>query len=206
MGRIYLFTPLLTDASDFIADLEAALDMQEVAALLVRSASPERQALERRIEALAPTIQGRGVALLVDGGPETALRTGADGAHCRDPATLEAALRILKPQRIVGVGGLTTRHDAMVAGEAGADYVMFGEPDATGRRPGIEAVAERVGWWAELFEVPCVAYAGNVQEAGRLAASGADFIATDVVWSAPEGPAAGLRTLVEQLRAMESAE
>jgi hypothetical protein len=60
----------------------------------------------------------------------------------------------LKPDRILGVGGLVTRHDAMVAGEAGADYVLFGEPDAKGERPSADAICERLDWWAELFEPP----------------------------------------------------
>ena len=50
----------------------------------------------------------------------------------------------LQPSRIAGVGGLATRHDSMVAGEAGADYVLFGEPAADGTRPSLEAIAERL--------------------------------------------------------------
>jgi thiamine-phosphate pyrophosphorylase len=84
---------------------------------------------------------------------------------------------VLKPDRIAGCGALRTRHDAMLAGEAGADYVMFGEPSQTGSRPAFDAVAERVAWWAELFEVPCVGFANSLEEVGRLAVAGADFVA-----------------------------
>ena len=76
------------------------------------------------------------------------------------------ALPTLKPDRIAGVGGLATRHDSMAAGEAGADYVLFGEPDAQKQRPSIEAIAERLQWWAELFEPPCVGFAASRDEAG----------------------------------------
>src|ERR1700704_6299966 len=83
----------------------------------------------------------------------------------------------LQPQRIAGCGGLITRHDAMLAAEVGADYVLFGEPDQDGHRPAFEAVAERVTWWAEIFEPPCVAFAATLAEVNGLAAAGADFIA-----------------------------
>ena len=65
----------------------------------------------------------------------------------------------------------------MLAAEAGADYVMFGEPDASGRRPSFDAIVERVAWWAEVFEIPCVGFAGTLDEVEPLAAAGADFVA-----------------------------
>jgi thiamine-phosphate pyrophosphorylase len=75
----------------------------------------------------------------------------------------------------------------MLAGEAGADYVMFGEPDRNGRRPSFNELQERLTWWAELFEIPCVAYAAGKDEVAPLAQTGADFIALgDWIWSAPE--------------------
>ena len=55
----------------------------------------------------------------------------------------------------------------MVAAEAGADYVMFGEPDAAGERPGFAAIEERVAWWAEVFEAPCVGYAASHRGSAR---------------------------------------
>src|SRR5262249_52362723 len=86
------------------------------------------------------------------------------------------------------------RHDAMVAAEAGADYVMFGEPDAAGRRPAFDAVAERVAWWAQLFEVPCVGFAASLEELEPLAAAGADFIALgDCIFADARGGGAGAR-------------
>ena len=95
------------------------------------------------VKALAPAIQDAGAALLLDGHVELVARSGADGAHLTGIAALEEALPSLKPDRIAGVGGLATRHDSMTAGELGADYVLFGEPDAKGQRPSMEAIAER---------------------------------------------------------------
>jgi thiamine-phosphate pyrophosphorylase len=81
----------------------------------------------------------------------------------------------------------------MVAGERGADYVMFGELEADGSRPSFNAILDRVAWWAELFEVPCVAYAATLDEVGPLAAAGADFVAIGGgIWDDPRGPAAAV--------------
>ena len=74
----------------------------------------------------------------------------------------------------------------MAAGEAGADYVMFGEPHRDGWTPPLAETAERVAWWAEIFETPCVAYAARLDDVATLAAAGADFVALgDALWSAP---------------------
>ncbi|MBX9646519.1 MAG: thiamine phosphate synthase, partial [Xanthobacteraceae bacterium] len=95
--------------------------------------------------------------------------------------------------RIAGVGGLATRHDSMAAGEAGADYVLFGEPDKNGQRPSVEAIAERLQWWEELFEPPCVGFAVSREEAFEFAAAGADFILVgDFIWADPRGAKAAL--------------
>ena len=77
------------------------------------------------------------------------------------------------------------RDEAMTAGEMGADYVMFGEPRGEGPAMPLELLLERVGWWAEIFETPCVAYAETVEAAGGLARAGADFVALGgAVWEA----------------------
>jgi thiamine-phosphate pyrophosphorylase len=96
---------------------------------------------------------------------------------------LTEALDQLKPDRIAGAGGLASRHDAMVVAERGADYVMFGEPDAADKRPSLYAIEERVRWWAEVFEIPCVGYAASLDEIAPLSLAGADFVALgEFVW------------------------
>ena len=91
----------------------------------------------------------------------------------------------IREAAIAGAGGLRERHDAMTAAEVGADYVLFGEPDEGGHRPAIDAVLERVAWWAEIFEIPCVAYAAHLNEVEKLAVAGADFVAlADSIWTA----------------------
>ncbi|HZD90657.1 MAG TPA: thiamine phosphate synthase, partial [Pseudolabrys sp.] len=97
------------------------------------------------------------------------------------------------------------RHDCMLVAEQGADYAMFGRPDSTGRRPAIEAIEERVGWWAELFELPAVAYAESLDEIAPLIAAGADFIALgDWLWRDEGALAATLQAAAAQLRLPES--
>jgi thiamine-phosphate pyrophosphorylase len=146
-----------------------------------------------RVKALAPVIQNAGAALLLDGHVELVARAGADGAHLNGLAALEDALPSLKPDRIAGVGGLATRHDSMAAGERGADYVLFGEPDADGQRPSVDAIAERLQWWDELFEPPCVGFAVSREEAAEFASAGADFVLVgDFVWADPRGAKAAL--------------
>ena len=65
---------------------------------------------------------------------------------------------------------------------------MFGEPDDEGTRPSFAAIVERVAWWAEVFEIPCVAYAGSIEEIEALCAAGADFVALgDAAFADPRG-------------------
>ena len=119
---------------------------------------------------------------------------------------MEEALPSLKPDRIAGVGGLATRHNSMAAGEAGADYVLFGEPDASGQRPSTEAIAERLQWWDELFEPPCVGFAASRDEAGEFAAAGADFVLVgDFIWADPRGAEAALIEVEQAIRQAHAA-
>jgi thiamine-phosphate pyrophosphorylase len=191
--RLYLATPELDDPSQLVSQLPDLLAAADVAAVLVRLKQTDQRSMISRLKALASVIQNTGAALLVDGHVELVARAGADGAHVSGIAALEEALPSLKPDRIAGIGGLATRHDSMAAGELGADYVLFGEPDAKGQRPSVEAIAERLQWWAELFEPPCVGFAASIDEASEFAAAGADFVLVgDFIWSDPRGAKAAL--------------
>jgi thiamine-phosphate pyrophosphorylase len=192
--RLYLVTPAISDPALFTGELERALGAGDIAAVLLRLADDGERAL------IAAVVQPRDVALVVDNRPEIVARAGADGAHLSGVEKFAAALALLKPERIAGAGGLRSRHDAMLAGEAGADYVMFGEPDRNGRRPSFEEGQERLTWWADLFEIPCVAYAAAKEEVAPLSRTGADFIALgDWIWSAPEGAAEAITAAAASL-------
>jgi thiamine-phosphate pyrophosphorylase len=191
--RLYLVTPPLGDPASFLRDLGPVLGAGDIAALLLRLEPADERALTNRAKSIAAVVQRRDVALLLDGHPALAARAGADGAHLPDIEALSEAIVSLRPDRIAGVGGLRSRHDAMLAGETGADYVMFGDPDRRGDRPDLEAVTDRLTWWSELFEIPCVGYAGNRNEIAPLVQAGADFIALgEWLWMDDQGPAAGV--------------
>lgn len=201
MPRLYLATPAVDDPAPLRASLPSMLAAADVAAVLLRLKETDHRGMIACAKALAPSVQEAGAALLIDGHAELVARSGADGAHLTGIAALEDALPSLKPDRIAGVGGLATRHDSMTAGERGADYVLFGEPDANGRRPSQEAVIERLGWWAELFEPPCVAFAASFEEAQAFAAAGADFVlVSDFIWADSRGAATAIAQAQDAIR------
>jgi thiamine-phosphate pyrophosphorylase len=198
--RLYLVTPTLDDPGTFTGELESALGAADIAAVLLRLADNGERTLIERAKAVAAMVQRRDVALVLDGRPEIVARAGADGAHLTGIQTFAAALSMLKPDRIAGAGGLRSRHDAMLAGETGADYVMFGDPDRNGRRLDFEALQERLMWWTELFEIPCVAYAASKDEVEPLAKTGADFVALgEWLWREPNGAAGAVAAAAAKL-------
>jgi thiamine-phosphate pyrophosphorylase len=207
--RLYLFTPPLGDPAAFLPDLDAALSAGDVAAVLLRLAPADERTLIARAKAVAAAVQRRDVAVLLDGHADLVARAGADGAHLTGVDEFAAALAFLKPERIAGAGGVRSRHDAMLAGETGADYVMFGEPpppraredkseDQGGsRRPSLEETLERLEWWAHLVEIPCVGYAAGLDEVAALAQTGADFIALgEWIWTKPQDAGKGAAAAV----------
>jgi thiamine-phosphate pyrophosphorylase len=187
LPRLYLLTPPVEDPAA-VAGLADAMSGADVAAVLLRLVDADERSLINLVKKIAPIVQDRDAALLLAGRDDIVARSGADGAHLGSVDALKDAVPRLKPKNIAGVGGLQTRHDAMTAGEAGADYVMFGDPDEAGNRPAFDAIIDRVGWWAEVFEVPCVAYAVRLDEIDALAAAGADFVAIGAaVFDDPRG-------------------
>jgi thiamine-phosphate pyrophosphorylase len=204
--RLYLVTPVTGEPGPLLADLPAALAAADIAAVLLRLADADERTLINRIKAVAPVVQKADVALIIDGHPKLVARSGADGAHLSGIDDFSEATDTLKPERIAGAGGLSTRHDAMVAAERGADYVMFGAPDAQGWRPSFEAVVDRVSWWSEVFQTPCVAYAAVMDEVAPLAQTGTDFVAVgDFVFSDSRGLVAALRDVSQSLAMPEHA-
>lgn len=200
--RLYLISPPLTEAAPFADALEAALAAGDVACVFLQLATLAGSDIKKIMTTLVPLVQKHdAAALLAD--PSLAGRFDADGAHVAAPgAELDAALAALKSakakdEKIVGVGGIASRHDAMLAGEAGVDYVMFGDPLADRG-----ADAEMVAWWAEISTVPCVAFADTIAEVAPLTQAGADFIALgNAVWQNKDGAAAAVATAMAALSA-----
>lgn len=167
--------------------VEAAVRAGDVAAVVLRL-PPDGGAPAPHLQAVAEAVQRHGAAALLEGTEGLVASAGLDGVHVGTLAGLEPALRTLKPRCIVGAGGLESRHDAMVAGESGADYVLFGAlAPAAGDFP---RTLDFVDWWATLFEVPCVGVASSLDEVEALARAGADFVALrDGLASGPGGAA-----------------
>ena len=209
-ARLYLITPVLEDAS-FAPQLSEACATGAVAAVLLRLAPADERTLINQVKALGPAAQDKGAALIIttDGKADlatVAARAGADGVHIQgDPALVREWRERLKSERAIGVGGIRTKDDAMTLGEAGVDYLLFGEPRRDGSLPSLESVAERAAWWAEIFETPCVAYAPALEAVETLAATNAEFVALgDAVWSHPDGPAAGVKAAADILARQEA--
>ena len=191
--RLYLITPQLGDGEAFAHDIGAVLAAGDIAAVLLRLEPADERTMINRAKAIGAIVQHHDIALLLDGHPQLVARTGADGAHLTGIDALTAALPTLKPDRIAGAGGLRSRHDAMLAGEAAADYVMFGEPDRRSGRPPLDAIEERLNWWSELFEATCVGYAASLDEVAPLRQAKADFVALgDWIWTHAQTPAAAI--------------
>lgn len=198
--RLYLITPpRLDDLAGFAALLAQTLDAGDVAALQIRLKDASDEVIGAAVAALSPVAQARGVAVILNDRPDLAARLGCDGVHvgqsdmsCRD------ARRLMGPDRMVGVTCHDSRHLAMEAAEAGADYVAFGAffPTTTKDAP-TRADPEILRIWQEVMEIPCVAIGGvAVENAAGLAAAGADFLAVSAgVWAHADGPAAAVRGL-----------
>ncbi len=201
--RLYLLTPPRFDAAAFSSLLTSALDAGDVAAVQLRLKGTDDDTVRRACEALQPEVQQRGIAFILNDRPDLARELNCDGVHIGQYDTpYREARKMLGEDGIVGVTCHNSRHLAMEAAEAGADYVAFGafHPSATKEAP-TAADPEILVWWSELMTVPCVAIGGiTVENCRPLIASGADFLAVSAgVWRHPEGPAAAVRAFAAEI-------
>jgi thiamine-phosphate pyrophosphorylase len=212
--RLYLISPPeVPDIAAFTQALDQSLDGGDVACLQIRLKSREGvPAPDSHILSLGrhiiPRAQDRGVAVLINDRPDLAVELGADGVHIGQSDMPYAKTRkLVGPGAIVGVTCHASRHLALEAGEAGADYVAFGAfyPTET-KDPSSTADAGLLAWWQQMIELPCVAIGGVTPENARpLVEAGADFLAVSAgVWKDPRGPAEAVRafnTLFDELDA-----
>lgn len=197
--RLYLITPpAIDDLAAFGHQLALALDAGDVAALQIRLKDAPDEVVAAAVDALAPIAQARGVAVILNDRPDLAARLPVDGVHVGQSDMSCREARKLMGDRMVGVTCHDSRHLAMEAAEAGADYVAFGAffPTSTKDAP-TTADPEILTIWQETMETPCVAIGGiTAANAASLAAAGADFLAVSAgVWAHPEGPAAAVGAL-----------
>lgn len=190
-------TPANFEPRVFARALAAALDAGDVACLQLRLKDVSDDKVLRAADALMPICMRHEVAFIVNDRPDLALKSGADGVHVGQQDTSYAeARRILGEDKIVGVTCHDSRHLAIEAAEAGADYVAFGAffPTSTKAAKG-KPDPEILRWWSEIMTVPCVAIGGiKVENCGKLVEAGADFIAVVTgVWDYPKGPAEAVK-------------
>jgi len=195
--RLYLVTPPALEPAAFAVQLAEALDAGDVACVQLRLKDCSDDAIRRACDALRPVAQQREVAFILNDHPALAKEMGCDGVHVGQTDTPYAKARqIVGKDAIVGVTCHDSRHLAMEAGEAGADYVAFGAffPTTT-KDAAYHATPDLLAWWAEMMEIPCVAIGGITPEnCGPLVQAGADFLAVvGGVWNHPQGPGAAVK-------------
>ncbi|WP_411342167.1 thiamine phosphate synthase [Sphingopyxis sp. J-6] len=194
--QLYLISPLDV-GGDFPSKLEAALSAGPVAAFQFRVKGIDQHEAARLAEPLQAICAAHEVAFIVNDDVALAKRLGADGVHLgQGDGDPKEARRLLGPNAQIGVTCHASRHLAMEAGDAGADYVAFGAffPTTT-KAVEHRAEPEILEWWQGLFELPCVAIGGITPgNAAILIEAGADFLAVSgAVWNDPDGPAAAVK-------------
>ena len=194
--QLYLISPLDV-GGDFPDRLTEALDAGPVAAFQFRVKDLEQHEAAQLAEPLQAICAARDVAFIVNDDVALAKLLDGDGVHLgQDDGDPRDARRELGPLAQIGVTCHASRHMAMEAGEAGADYVAFGAffPTTT-KAVEHHAEPEILQWWQGMFELPCVAIGGITPENARpLVDAGADFLAVSAgVWAHPDGPAAAVQ-------------
>lgn len=195
--RLYLITPPALDPESFAGPLEAAVNAGDVASVQLRLKGVDDNTVLDAARKLMPIVQSAGAAFIINDRPDLAAALGADGVHIgQEDATYSDARAAVGKDRIVGVTCHDSRHLAIEAAEAGADYIAFGAFFSTAtKQPKTRCEVELIQWWAEMMVVPCVAIGGiAVHNCRPLIEAGADFLAVSSgVWDFPEGPAAAVK-------------
>lgn len=216
--QLYLITPPNLDGDAlpaFVDALAEALDVGDVACLQIRLKNPDdTQApdaeIRRVTESLLPMAHAHDVAVIMNDRPDLAAELGCDGVHVgQEDAAHDDARRAVGGDAIVGVTCHDSRHLAITAAEAGADYVAFGAfyPTTT-KSPKASARPDLLDWWSDLMEVPCVAIGGiTAENCAPLVTAGADFLAVSAgVWNHPQGPGAAVTQFMRAINEARPAE
>ena len=194
--RLYLISPPRIAPADFAGVLKEAFLGGDIASFQLRLKETSDDEIRRATDILRPIVQGAGAAFILNDRPDLAAELGCDGVHVGQEDATYADARALLPKAIVGVTCHDSRHLAMEAGEAGADYVAFGAffPTRT-KEPKSHADIELLRWWSQMMVVPVVAIGGiTVQNAPVLVEAGADFLAVAAgVWEHGQGPQAAVK-------------
>lgn len=196
LPQLYLVTPPSFDLDIFPGLLARALDTVDVACVRLDLATRDEDAIGRGADAMRELCHARDIAVVLTDHMLIAQSHGLDGVHFSDGARhVRKARADLGQDAIVGAFCGASRHEGMVAGENGADYVSFGPVGQAGLGDGTMAEAELFQWWSEMIEVPVVAEGGLSEALVRSLSPVADFLAFgEEIWST-EDPVATLRAL-----------
>ena len=194
--RLYLISPPKLSAANFLGPLKEALTGGDIASFQLRLKHVSDDEIRRTVDILRPVVVAHDTAFILNDRPDLAAELGCDGVHVGQEDASYAEARRSLPNGIVGVTCHDSRHLAMEAAEAGADYVAFGAffPTQT-KEPKTSADIELLRWWSEMMVVPVVAIGGiTVANASALVEAGADFLAVSAgVWEHADGPEAAVR-------------
>nr|WP_321455925.1 thiamine phosphate synthase [uncultured Cohaesibacter sp.] len=189
--QIYLVTPRHIDLETFPAQLQAAMDGGEIAALLIDCETQNDNELQKIAQTIAPMAQKHDIAVVLRGDTRVAGRTKCDGLHIDGDLTdIQNAAEDFSSRFMLGAEGGNKRHTAMEIGESGIDYIMFGRLDAPTQDSIHEKSLEMADWWSTLFEVPAVIIGGkDLGECEKVSALGIEFIALrEAIWEHEAGP------------------
>jgi thiamine-phosphate pyrophosphorylase len=203
-AQLYLITPPKINLDEFSETLASTLDSGDVACVQLRLKEVSDDEVKRACETLAPIVQDRDIAFVLNDNPKIAKEMGCDGVHIgQDDMPYKKAREIMGKDAIVGVTCHASKHLAMIAGEQGADYVAFGAfyPTTT-KEPKAQAEPWILEWWSTMFEIPCVAIGGiTVENASPLVDAGADFLAVSAgIWAHPDGPEKAVSYFTKKMR------
>lgn len=201
--QLYLISPP-DPADDFPERLERALDAGPVAAFQLRMKGADDAAILAMAERLMPICADRGCAFILNDRADLAATLGADGVHLgQGDGDIAEARALLGREAQIGATCHDSRHLAMEAGEAGADYVAFGafypsDTKETTHRPDPDILT----WWTTMFVLPCVAIGGiTADNAKPLVDAGADFLAVSgAIWNHPQGEVVGVEAFAAILK------
>ncbi|MDR3516280.1 MAG: thiamine phosphate synthase [Azospirillaceae bacterium] len=205
--RLYLITPPVLDPITFAPRLAEALDAGDVACVQLRLKGVDDDTVRRTIDHLRPLVQDRDVAFILNDRPDLAAATGCDGVHIgQDDTPYPAARQQVGADAIVGVSCMDSRHLALEAADAGADYVAFGPffPTTT-KITDCVAGLDLLTWWNDLVEIPVVAIGGITPgNCGPLVHAGANFLAVvSAIWDHIDGPGAAVKAFNSAIAAAE---
>ena len=200
--RLCLVTPPDYAPDAFAAELAEALSGGDVASLIVTAPPGGESQFQKAAEALVPIAQARGTAALIHNETRIAARAGADGVHVDTGlADMRAARESLRGGRIVGAGGVNSRHEALEYGEADPDYIFFGRLHGDSGDGIFPKALELAAWWSSVTVIPAIVMGGrNLASVEDAADNGIEFVALSAaVWNHPRGPRRAVAEAADRL-------